>query len=68
MKSKIKKKKVVHFSSAEQKFIKEQEYAEQGFHLDDPSRDLPDYVDENGIDQGGEDDTAGKKLTKRNNH
>lgn len=49
MKAKITKKKKQTKVDFEDKFLNEQKYAEQGFHLTDPKIDLPDFKEENGI-------------------
>ena len=64
MKPKIRNKKSGLVKSAEQQFIIEQEYAEQGYQLVDPAREVPGYIDENGFVEDGADDTDWEKLPK----
>ena len=56
MKSKNKNKKPDLSQGTDKKFIEEQNYAEQGFHLEDPANETPEYEDEKGI--AGEEEPA----------
>ena len=49
MKAKITHKKKQTKVDFEDKFLKEQKYAEQNFHLVDTTHEVPEYIDEKGI-------------------
>ena len=63
MKAKITHKKKQTKVDFEDKFLDEQKYAEQNFHLVDASHEIPEFFDEGGIP--GEEDTAEEKVEPR---
>ena len=62
MKTKITHKKKQTKVDFEDKFINEQKYAEQGFHLTDAKSDIPEIVEDLGI--SSEDEKEGEEIKK----
>jgi hypothetical protein len=65
MNSKNKNKKPDLSPDPAKKFIEEQNYAEQGFHLEDPAKETPDYEEEEGI--AGKDEQAPDETERKVN-
>ena len=49
MKTKVTQREKQPLKDVEQKFLEEQSFSEQGFHLVDPKNEDPEITDENGI-------------------
>ena len=56
MKQKATRKKKQTKLDIDKKYIDEQKYAEQNFHLVDTSREIPEYVDESGLEREEDED------------